>query len=435
MGIWKSNLNIPVFFWKSFPSMHFLVVSCVFPPEPVVSGQTSVHIAEELLQRKHSVTVITSFPNRPEGKLYPGYKQGLFKHYEEPNGLKVIRCFSILSPRSSLISRFLENISFGITSGISILTAKRPAVIYGNTWPIFATGILWLVARIRGIPLIISIQDVYPESLIIQKRIDAKGWRARALRWIDKKISQSCYAIVVISENFKNIYLEDRKILEQNLHLIPNWLSEKAISLKEKNNPIRKIHHIPEGAFLVVYGGNIGIAAGVETVLESFRELGEIQNLYLLIAGAGNNLEACQDLAQEIGSGRIIFHTPWLNEETSDVLSAADLLVLPTQGEQSLVSVPSKLIAYMLSARPVIALGLPGSEIARLINCSGCGWVIEPGRPSKLADKIKEVMTLDEKSLLLHGLAGRQYALKNLTSDVNLPRVITLLEKAASTCH
>ena len=53
---------------------------------------------------------------------------------------------------------------------------------------------------------------------------------------------------------------------------------------------------------------------------------------------------------------RIRFYSPWPAAETSPALSAADILILPTQGRQSSASIPSKLIAYMLASRPVLAL-------------------------------------------------------------------------------
>ena len=135
--------------------MRVLIVSPLFPPEPVVSSQTSAQIAHSLIERGHDVTVITAFPSRPAGKLFPGYSRRLFQRTQE-SGFTLIRCFTFLSSKSSMVSRFLENISFGLTSGLSVLTAQKADVIYANTWPIFASGILSAVSRLRHIPMVIN---------------------------------------------------------------------------------------------------------------------------------------------------------------------------------------------------------------------------------------------------------------------------------------
>ena len=146
--------------------MRVLLVSCVFPPEPLTSAQTSGEIAEELARRGHEVTVVAPFPSRPAGDPYPGYPRALFRRSRDQKGYDLIRSFSFFSRTSSLPSRFLENISFGISGAVAACRQKKPDIIYSNTWPLVATGIISLIARWRRIPLVISVQDAYPQSLI-----------------------------------------------------------------------------------------------------------------------------------------------------------------------------------------------------------------------------------------------------------------------------
>ena len=110
--------------------MRILVLSAVFPPEPVISAQTSAQIARELIRKGHSVTVVTSFPSRPAGALYPGFRRRLYQRQNTPEGYEIIRCFSFLSAHSRLVSRFLENISIGCTASLAILFLQRAEIIY-----------------------------------------------------------------------------------------------------------------------------------------------------------------------------------------------------------------------------------------------------------------------------------------------------------------
>ncbi len=411
--------------------MHVLMLSCVYPPEPVVSSQTSAQIACALSKRGHTVTVLAPFPSRPGGRLYTGYTRSLWKRETDPNGCELIRCFATLSPVSKVLNRFLENISFGLTAGIVALFIHRPSLIYANTWPIFATGIAALVARLRGIPLVVSVQDLYPESLVSQRRISANGRSARLLRALDVRIARACRAIIVISEAFASTYRLDRGIPAERIHIVPNWEDEARFRYNGDPNVYRQKRGIPVNARVLVYSGNIGAAAGVSILIQAMSYLRDLRDLYVIIAGEGSELAACQSLAQETGDSRIIFQSPYPAQLTAEVLASADVLVMPTRGEQSLVSVPSKLIGYMLAERPVIATALPHSDLAKTIEKAGCGWVVPPNQPELLAHRIREVVQLDRATLCGYGSAGRAFALKNSTADVCVPRVMGILEDAA----
>lgn len=412
--------------------MRVLIITCAFPPEPVVSGQTSAQIADELVKQGHTVSVIAPFPNRPGGRLYSGYSRSLFKRDTSTPDYELIRCFTVLSTVSSMSSRLLENLSFGVVAGLVALFTRRPDVIYSNTWPIFATGIVALVARLRGIPLVVSVQDLYPESLVSQGRLRAGSRLAGWLRSLDAKIVRACRSLIVISDSFAATYKLDRAVPSERIHLVPNWDDDARFRWDGDPNTYRRKRGIPDGAHVLVYSGNVGAAAGVPVLLEAMACLTDLSNLYLIIAGEGSELGACQALARQMGDARILFQSPYPAHLTAELLAAADILLLPTRGRQALVSVPSKLIGYMLAGRPVIAAAISESELAHVVDACGCGWVVPPDRPDALAAQIREILRLESLELARRGGCGRAYALKNYTRQVCLPRVVTLLENAAA---
>jgi len=409
--------------------MRAFIVSSVFPPEPVVSSQTTAQIVRALVDREHTVTVITSFPSRPGGKLYPGYRRHLLERKPSSEGYELVRCFSFQSVESHMLSRFLENISFGISAGWAMLTEQRADIVYSIVWPLFAEGIVLLVAHLRGIPIVLSKQDMYPESLAVQGRVSPDQWLYKLLLRLDRWITRKASALIVISDSFAKNYAQIRGIEQSKITVIPNWIDSKLVTVRDKND-YRQEKNISSDAFVLVYGGNVGVAAGVETVIEALGKLKTSREVVLIIAGSGSQLFTCQKLAVGITNVRIVFHTPWDSGETSKVLAAADVLILPTSGTQSLVSVPSKLLSYMLAARPVLALVFPDSDTARVIEKSGCGWIIPPNDIDATTKKIVELADLPEQFLEEIGASGRQYALENFVSEKCLPMIVGIIEKA-----
>jgi glycosyltransferase involved in cell wall biosynthesis len=344
-------------------------------------------------------------------------------------GFPVIRCFSFLSRKSTMGSRLLENLGFAITCSVRVLLLPRPDVLYMNSWVIFCAGMVSAAAALRGIPVAMSIQDVYPESLSQQRRVSAHSLLFRVLRALDRRIALSAKALIVISDQFRETYQVDRGVPAERIHVLQNWGESSSINLDARGAyGLRQKYGIPDQTMLAVYAGNIGAAAGVETAIRAFEYLWNDENICLLIAGVGSSLAACQQMVEEKGlQDRILFYTPWPKKETGIVLGAADVLLLPTQGEQSLVSVPSKLISYMLSGRPVLAMVLGNSDTAKLIIKAQAGWVIAPDDPVAAAAALKVIAASPSEDVRAAGARGLDYALCHLTREANLPRMIQLL--------
>ncbi|MDH7568056.1 MAG: glycosyltransferase family 4 protein [Armatimonadota bacterium] len=409
--------------------MHVLVASCVFPPEPMTSALTSEHLALGLLQRGHRVTVITGFPSHPEGRLYPGYRWRVWQSETTPAGYRLIRAGAWISRRSTALSRFAENVTFGLTSSLRTLPL-RPDVVYSNTWPIFATGMLQAVCRLRGVPVVISVQDIHPEAAAQLGKLRRDGLATRLLKQLDRTIVHRAAGVVTISQSFVDFYREVRGVPADRLHLVPNWLDEEEIVPEPRAGWFRQRLGIPPEAFVVMYAGSVGSVAGVELLIEAAGLLRHRSNLVVVVAGNGNAREACERLSREMKLNNVRFFYPWARHETSGVQAAADLFVLPTRGAGALTSVPSKLIGYMLSGRPVLAAVDPASDSAQTIRKAACGVCIPPDSPAAMAAAIEALMQQPER-LEEMGENARRYAVQHFSRRVGVERLIGILEGAA----
>ena len=383
------------------------------------------------MRRGHTVHVYAPFPSHPKGRLFDGYKRTLYTTSTSGAGYTLTHCFGTFSRSSTLISRFAWNLSFGITSGVRILFGRRPDVIFSSTWPIFATGILAMVARVRRVPFVLRVQDVYPESLDSQRRFTTRNWVYNLLRQFDQMIARSSQQVLVISRAFQKVYVNDRGVPADKVHVIPNWGDDEiADADRSAALAFRRKLGIPEDAFVAVYAGNVGVASNAELLVEALAILKDRTQIYLVIAGEGAKLSACRDEAERQELDRVVIHTPWRTEETGPVIKMADVLLLPTKGRQSLNSIPSKLITYLLSGRPVIAAVLSESDTAAAILESGAGWVVNPDSAELMAEAILAASGQSADSLSCIGSAGREYALGNHTGESNLFRVVEIVEMA-----
>ncbi|MEA2338599.1 MAG: hypothetical protein QOE82_2606, partial [Thermoanaerobaculia bacterium] len=272
----------------------------------------------------------------------------------------------------------------------------------------------------------VSVQDIFPESLQSQRRAGS-NLAGRALAALDRWIARRAAAIVVISERFAEHYRRRRGVEAARIHVVPNWMPAKpADESPDAAEACRQRHGISRDALLLVYGGNVGVSAAVETVIPVLEQVGDV---HLLIAGEGASLDLCRRLAARVAPDRIHFESPWT--DTMGVLHAADIVVLPTRANQSATSVPSKLISYFLSARPVIAVALDDSDTASAVRDAGAGVVVRPDDPGALAEAIRAMSQLTAAERSSMGRAGLAWAKANMTAEACLPRLAEIIEQVS----
>lgn len=405
--------------------MKIVIVSCVFDPEPVVSSKTSQDLAEYLSNKENEVVVITAFPSRG---VTPNCERSYVRWAEDfTKGYKIIRCPTWFSFRSQMLSRFLENLSFGLTSSIRLLVEKEVDVVYINTWPIFAVFITCLVSKFKSTKVILSVQDVYPESIISQRKLSMNGLLARILRRIDTLNIKIADSVVVISKTFRNIYELNRKVSLEKFSYIPNWIEVNDVQVDVSSVLLKEQLQLQAKSFVLTYAGNIGVGANVEQLIDNFKHLDDKIQWQLLIAGSGSQLDICRKKAAEFIQDRVVFRSPWAREDTASVLGASDVLLLPTDNQQSMASMPSKLLYYMAAGKPVVAIADLNSELANVIFEARCGWVID--KYSEFTETIEEVFRIDSNNLVQIGLNGKKYVNENFSKKSCLKKIAKIINE------
>ncbi|SNR74614.1 Glycosyltransferase involved in cell wall bisynthesis [Lutibacter agarilyticus] len=389
--------------------MNILLISAVFPPEPIVSASLSKDIAHKL-SKNNNVTVLCPKPTRPHGFN--------FENEPEVEEYNVIKLSSYTCSPSKIIGRFMESYSFGKHCYKYIVSNhKNIDVIYANTWPLLAQYFSVKAAKKYKLPIIIHVQDVYPESLSNKVPLFKSMFNFMLLP-IDKYVLKNATKIIAISNKMKNYLIKTRKVESEKVNVVQNWQDESVFLDYEVSNLSRSTIEKP---FTFMYLGNIGPVAGIDLLIEAFVKA-DLKNCRLVIAGSGSQKELLQEKANALKPARIEFwEVP--NGKVPEIQAQADVMLLPIKKGAAASSIPSKLPAYMFSKKPIIACVDDDSDTARIINAANCGWLLAPENISILADKFKLVFAISESKLLDKGNNGYDYAMENLSKKKNLNKL------------
>jgi len=404
---------------------NIVIVSALYPPEPVVSAQLSFDIANLLQKKGHHVTVICPYPTRPLGFDFGKYEYKNSISVNQNDSIKIVHLPSFVSPKSQILKRLWESFSFGFHSIRYIRQNLVNAdVVYANTWPLLGQWVLAKGLKKINIPLVLHIQDVYPESLLEKLPRLFKILFSTYLIDFDRKVGKASTLLIMVSENMKNLYKINRGFSPNKLLLIQNWQDESFFINNEQiiNNDV----------FTFMYLGNIGPVAGVDSLIIAFANA-KLKKAQLIIAGSGSEKENCQNIASKLGLLNVLFYTiPTGLDAVVQMQKKADILLLPTKKNTSMSSIPSKLIAYMLSSKPILATVDLLSDTAHAIKIAKCGWVGDPENTDWISEKMKEASQLSSSTLLAMGKNGLEFGLNNYSKKYSCEKLCNAIIEIAN---
>lgn len=391
-----------------------LVISALFPPEPVVSANLSFDIANALSE-KNKITVLSPIPSRPFGFQ--------FNAPETKFGFKHIQANSYTCPQSGVLGRFRESYSFGKYCYHHINENRNNiSVIYTNTWPLMAQFYTVMAAKKNNIPVIIHVQDIYPESLTNKTPVIGP-LLSFLLKPIDRYILKNANRVIAISEKMKNYLAATREINNDKIIVIQNWQDEKNFIQFQQS---KKSESNNDKLFTFMYLGNIGPVAGIESLIDAFANA-KLKNSRLIIAGSGSKKESLEKKAKNIENVLIEFW-PVPGGKVPELQDLADVLLLPVKKGASLSSVPSKLPSYMFSKKPLIASVDADSDTANYVREAKCGYVIAPEDIDQLSKSMTAMFDLTEEERNQFGENGFLFALEKLSKTANLQKIIKIID-------
>lgn len=391
-----------------------LIVSAVFPPEQVTSAFLNYDLAHELA-KEYDVTVLRPYPTRPIGAKFDNADV-------EDKSFKTIYIKSYTHPQSELIGRFKESNDFGKKS-VEYIEKHHGEIdfVYNDGWQLFGLYLVAKVCKKYGIPYMVPIQDIYPECLFTNKNYPGLlKWMIKTILLpIDKYYQKHAACVRTISDEMQDYLSETRGVAKENYLVVNNWQNDEDFL---KDYPARE----KDGKLVFAYVGSINGHANVDLMIKAFAEA-NIPNSELRIYGGGNQKEKCQQLVKDLGLTNVSFGFVSRNEIPA-VQSDASVLILALPTGNGNLCLPSKLTSYLLSGKPVLASVDQDSSTKRILEEEGCGKTVVPDDKEALVNGFKYFAELTSEAREQMGERSREYALKHLTREVNLQKVVSSIK-------
>jgi len=383
-------------------------------------------MADYLTDRGHHVSVVSQVPCYPAGVVYPGYEGAWFRR-EHQNGIQITRTWSFASPeRSKFKPRFCNYASFMATALAGILTGPRPDIMLVYSPPLFLGMTASLAGKAWSCPFVFWVNDLWPRAAI-----HLGFMHEGPLYRLACNLEQFTY------RNAAQVFVYSQRMLDEvvangcpktKLEYHPLWIDTEIFHPDASGASLIRKQYGWRDKFVVLYGGNIGLAQGLDVLVESARLLRDISDIHFVLVGSGVEKNHLERLAQDYGLTNLEFigHQP--KNQVLAYFSAADILFAHLKAAPHRVgTVPEKILAYMACGRPVLMAAQEGAA-AELVREHDCGVAVPPDNPEALAQAISSLY--DRRHYLDDmGAQGRAAAEAHFSG----PKVLRAMEASLST--
>ena len=362
--------------------MHILFFTDNFWPESNAPAiRTHAH-CKEWVRQGHRVTVLTCAPNFPRGQVFQGYKNRIWQ-VEHVDGIRVIRVWSFMAPNTGTWLRVLDFFSYMVMACLASFFVRRVDVIVGTSPQPLAAVAAWFAAFTKGRPWVLELRDLWVESI---RELEAMSWGMRLLRTMFRWLYLSATEIVVVTTAFRH-RLKQEGVPTAKIKVVTNGVDlEKFAPAVSSAGQIRA--DCGTERLTVGYIGTMGLAHGLNVVLDAAEALQNHADIRFLLVGEGAEKSALEDRAK--GLRNVEFAPSVSHEKISDYWSRLDVCLVPLRKKEIFKTViPSKLFEAMAMGVPVI-LGVDG-EARHLVEDWKFGKPIAPENSTALIHAIKEL--------------------------------------------
>jgi colanic acid biosynthesis glycosyl transferase WcaI len=365
--------------------MKILVYGLNYAPELIGIAKYTQEMCEWLASRGHEIRVISSYPYYPGWRVMKSYKSHRYSR-ERIGGVDVIRCPLYVPSKPTGWRRLLNHFSFAASSAAVVMWSAlklRPDIVFTIAPSQFIAPAALLAARISGARTWLHVQDFEIDSAF-ELGILSGDRRRRCAESMEREALVRFDRVSTISPKMME-RLAAKGVIPRRIVEFRNWVDTTLIRPQDSAASLRAELAISPQSIVALYSGSMAMKQGLENVIEAARLLTDsMREIVFVICGIGAMRERL--IAQSKGLHNVRFLDLRPRERLSELLSMADIHLLPQRAEVEDLVLPSKLAGMLASGRPIIAMAKPGTQLAR--DVEGAGLIIPAGDPASLVSAV-----------------------------------------------
>lgn len=394
--------------------MNILLIHQYFLEKNDPGGSRFNEMANVWIREGHQVTVLCGMLNYVTGKTPEKYKGKKYHKSEYAPGLEVLRCYVSPDYNTSFMGRlwaYFSFVWFGVWGALWKLRNHKFDIVIATSPPLFIGIIAWITSRVKRIPYVFEVRDLWPESAIDTGVLTNK-FIIRFAFWFERFVYRGATLINVLTPAFRDKLINEKKISTDKIIFVPNAcdfsLSEhllKELDIKTFRQSLGWDNH-----FIITYVGAHGVANHLIQLLEVAERLRN-SRVRIILIGDGMQKNMLKSEAQKRLLSNVVFIDSMPKHEVMKYILASDVGASVLRNVETFKTVYSnKTFDYMACKKPILML-IDGVS-RKLVEEADCGLYAEPENIDDIVVKI-EILLSNQALCEAMGERGYSYAREN----------------------
>lgn len=342
--------------------------------------------ADTFMDLGNEVIVVTSTANMANGKMIKdGRKE------------KIIYSPTVRMRKKTAIMRLLNNMSFGITSIFSSVKAGKIDVVITTSPPPLVSLPGWLIAKFKGAKLIYDVRDIWPDVALEMGSFSEKSIYCRTFRAIAGFMYKHADVVTTVSPGkVKKVkkyvsYRMGRNSAHSQIEKV--WFVgngfDESIAMSDIDQETIDRYGL-DNKFTCVYIGNIGLAQGLDALLDIAANT-KHKEVQFLCFGMGAEKETLEKRVRDEGLKNVKFCGVIEHDKVFTILSHAKISFISLKNSVMKDSIPTKVYEALGIGCPVLLVA--EGDAANIVDEAGLGRHVSPDETDKLVDVFDDMVT------------------------------------------
>ncbi len=406
--------------------MRLLVITPHFTPDTAPTGVVASALVEEWCRLGHHTHVVTSLPWYQEPRVADGWT-GRAARRGYHGTATLTRLFPFPVRKDHTGRRAAAFGAFTVLAAVAAVATRGPFdAVVAVSPPITLAFAARLAAWRHGCPMILNVQDVFPDVAVTVGELKSPRLIRLAGR-LERAAYQASDAVTVLSADVEaNITAKVAGLGHPPVvETIPNFVDSENLRPLDRLTDYRHEHRLGD-RIVVMYAGNLGYSQPLDLVLEAARRHRHRDDLVYVVNGGGVRFQDLASVASGLPNLVVVGYQP--ADRLPEVLATGDIHLVLLKAGLASASVPSKAYSVLAAGRPVVASVDPGSEVARMVTDAGAGFAVPPDDPEALITAVEHLAGEPELRNRL-GAGGRVWAEKCRSSRTVAAAYLGLIER------
>ncbi len=330
-----------------------------FPVSNACSNRVEKYVMA--LKDEYDIKIVTWMPNYPTWIKPKKYKWKLFKNEVWEYGEQIIRTYEVATKNEWSISRIINYISFMFSSFLYWLFTRKPDIIIVTSPPIFTAFSVLLLNKIRKIPYILEIRDLWPDSVVALWFMKGNSLSYKIFSWLEKKLYKNASKIIWVTKWICSA-IEKKWVEKDKIFLQYN--SAEKIDWKGLENPYIELDDKIKWREIVLFAGNMNEAYDFEKASKYIKDNNKM--FFVFIWDWSQKYDFQKSLLLE---DNVLFLERRPKKEIWKYVFYSDKILVPLQNKEFYKwTFPVKWIEWIVNNKEIIFFGPSDWEFNKFLE-------------------------------------------------------------------